>query len=138
MSLVKCPAPGCDYSGSKQAVKGHWGGKQDEDHAGKWHEAHEAYQEAREQTADDEQEDPSDGPEEAQAEPQARAGASTGDAGNGSNPAFDGPSPDTSNSGSSDNVDLPCGHESYDPSETPDPPFKVTCEECGTSWRVTP
>lgn len=42
--------------------------------------------------------------------------------------------PDTStNSG----VELPCGHESYDPSEAPDPPFKTSCDQCGGSWRVS-
>lgn len=45
----KCPAETCDDTfASKAAVKGHWGGKQDEDHRGPWHEADEAYREATE------------------------------------------------------------------------------------------
>jgi len=36
----------------------------------------------------------------------------------------------------SENVELPCGHEHYDPSEAPSKPFKIECEQCGNSWRV--
>lgn len=58
-------------------------------------------------------------------------------ASDGSNPAFDGPSPDTSTSAASGSVELPCGDESYDPADAPNPPFKVSCGACGKSWRVT-
>jgi hypothetical protein len=41
------------------------------------------------------------------------------------------PKPDTS-----DQVELPCSCDSYDPSDAPDPPYKITCPDCGQSWRV--
>ncbi len=43
------------------------------------------------------------------------------------------PEPDTPNQ-----VELPCGCESYEPTEAPERPFAVTCSTCGTSYRVTP
>lgn len=46
--MPDCPAPDCDYSApSKEALRGHWGGSQDEQHAGAWHQAWQAYEEAR-------------------------------------------------------------------------------------------
>jgi len=41
--------------------------------------------------------------------------------------------------GSSQNeqVDLPCGHESFSRSDAPEPPFGVSCSECGESWAVS-
>lgn len=34
-------------------------------------------------------------------------------------------------------VEFPCGHDSYDPTEAPDEPFAVTCDECGERYKVT-
>lgn len=45
--MVDCPIGGCNYRGSIEQVKGHWGGMQDGEHQGKFHEAYEAYNEAR-------------------------------------------------------------------------------------------
>lgn len=44
--------------------------------------------------------------------------------------------PEAEDGGGSDD-ELPCGHESIDPAEAPDPPFTVTCDTCGESWTVT-
>jgi hypothetical protein len=35
-------------------------------------------------------------------------------------------------------VELPCGCESYEKSKAPEKPFVVTCETCGTQYKVTP
>lgn len=68
--LKECPIPGCDFRGSIEAVKGHWGGKQDEDHNGKFHEAFQAYNEAK-----GEPQDTQGGPEPAPEQPSGKAGA---------------------------------------------------------------
>jgi hypothetical protein len=35
-----------------------------------------------------------------------------------------------------DEVELPCGHESFDADRAPEPPFNVRCETCGESFGV--
>jgi hypothetical protein len=44
--------------------------------------------------------------------------------------------PESDTESDSEKVDLPCGHESYDPAQAPEPPFSVTCDTCGQSWTV--
>lgn len=118
-TLVDCPAPGCDYSGSKTSVKGHWGGKQDDTHQGPFHEAYEAHNEAR---------------EEAQADARPRSDGGDDDSG----VTF--PEADDADSGGTqstdDTVELPCGHESFNPDDAPPFPFRVECDECGGTWVV--
>jgi len=43
----------------------------------------------------------------------------------------------TSDVNSSNDIELPCGHESFDPDNAPEPPFPVECEVCGETWTVT-
>jgi hypothetical protein len=57
------------------------------------------------------------------------------------NPVFGNVDPDAdpdAGLAADDSVELPCGCESYEPTEAPAPPFAVTCSTCGTSYRVTP
>jgi hypothetical protein len=51
------------------------------------------------------------------------------------NPMMGGPAVETEPKGS-EAVELPCGHESYNPVEAPDPPFTVSCSACGQAWVV--
>lgn len=113
--MVECPADGCSYEGVKSSVLGHYSGKSDDAHPG-------GYARARSLLAD------ADDPADEQAEDSADNQGGGGDPTMGSAD----PSPDQGGS-----RELPCGHESYDPSEAPDPPYRVGCSECGDTWRVT-
>lgn len=73
--LEDCPIPDCDYQGSFESIKGHWGGSQDEDHSGNFHEAYEAYNDARGGTTGDTTEASTEG---SSVDAQARAGDSDG------------------------------------------------------------
>lgn len=44
------------------------------------------------------------------------------------------PNPDSADAGG---VELPCGHESYDPDDAPERPFAVACSQCGQKYKVT-
>jgi hypothetical protein len=86
-----CPADGCEYSGPRSSVLGHYSGKQDDAHAG-------GYERARVLLDDD------SGTETPSQTTQTTSG---------SNPVHDHPPAETSGSGQSggENVDCPhCGH----------------------------
>lgn len=118
-----CPAEGCDYVGaSKEAAKGHWGGKQDDVHSGAWHAAYADAQEADEGNGDGP--DPASGSE------------GSGDPSQG-DPTMGSRDPDGDEDDQEDVHDLPCGHESFDAAEAPDPPFVVQCDSCSGTWEVT-
>lgn len=108
-----CPAPGCPEQGTRAELSGHWGGKSDDAHSGSFREAFDS-----ESASDGASAGPSESPD-----PEGdRSG----------NPTFG----DADPSGDPDEIDLPCGHDSYDPSEAPDPPFRAECEQCGDGWTV--
>lgn len=121
MNTYTCPAEGCDYEGAKKSVGAHYSGKQDDDHEGGYLRAQELLEDA----------DPSG---EVTVDESPKPDDSTHDpAGDdpvmGSGPSFE--EEDT------DVEELPCGHETFDPSEAPEPPFRVSCGECGEGWTVT-
>jgi len=53
------------------------------------------------------------------------------------NPVFGDIDPDTDPEPETESVELPCGCDSFDPSEAPQAPYKITCPDCGQSWKVT-
>lgn len=115
--LKRCPADGCDFRGGEEQITGHWGGKQGGVHEGPFP-GLEGDGGAPE--ASDPDPDPDSTPE---------AGASDAN-----NPTMPSGSPATS---ATDAVELPCGHDSYDPAEAPEPPFNVRCGTCGERYGVT-
>jgi len=123
---VTCPAEGCEYSGAKSSVLGHYSGMRDDAHTGGYRRAKEIIDETagEGEFIDEEESEDVDEPEP----------DSTTDTQGGSDPIMGGG--DTSDVGSSEDIDLPCGHESYDPGEAPDPPFGIECSTCGESWTV--
>lgn len=119
---MDCPAPGCDYQSPKEeAVKGHWGGRQDEDHTGAYHKAREAYDES------------------SQGQTRARESGESGS--DGDTVEFpespDGGDTDPPDAPADGETELPCGHESFDEDSAPAYPFTVTCDTCGNSWTVS-
>lgn len=121
---VTCPADGCDYSGVPKSVLGHYSGKRDGAHEG-------GYERGRQRLGLD---DDGDSREEVSRSPEDGGGGSGGGGGGGGNPTFGDADPD---SGSDDTEhDLPCGHESFDETEAPEPPFRVECSQCGDDWVV--
>jgi hypothetical protein len=140
MTGMDCPAPDCDYTGaSEEAVRGHWGGSQDEQHSGKYHQAREAYDSATAAHAEDSTANESpDEPDEKPAEHGHAHGAeSVSDGGHPKDdvPPADPKEPDT---GGSDGHELPCGHHVVTDDDLPDSPFHVivTCETCGRDYEV--
>jgi len=113
---VTCPADGCDYSGVQTSVLGHYSGRQDDAHSG-------GYQHAKTLLADGETSTNT-----------AETDSSDGGSGN---PVFGSADPDSSSKSEPEQVGLPCGCESYDPAEAPPKPFKVTCSQCGETYRVS-
>jgi hypothetical protein len=111
--LVECPADGCDYEGLRDSVLGHYSGKPDDAHRG-------GYARARSLLADESTDSTDTDNETPDSE---------------SNPVMGSADPNPSPSGD-DREELPCGHESYDPTEAPDPPYRVGCDECGDTWEV--
>jgi len=105
---VTCPAEGCDYTGVQSSVLGHYSGTQDDAHAG----GYKTGRDLLESTDTNESENPVFGDSDPDADPE--------------------PNVETS-----DKLELPCGCDSYDVSDAPDPPYKITCPDCGQSWRVT-
>lgn len=133
---IACPVDGCDYSAqTKESVIAHMQGKRDEAHKGI------GYEKARimiEQSGQGGGEAPAD-PARAKASPSTGTDQSTpqgelefpdSGGGQGGQQGSDG------STGSAEET-LPCGHETFDPSKAPDPPFTVTCDECGGAWTVT-
>lgn len=56
------------------------------------------------------------------------------------NPVMGSADPDADPDGESADaggVELPCGHESYDPDDAPEKPFAVACGQCSAKFRVT-
>jgi hypothetical protein len=112
---VTCPADGCDYEGFRSSVLGHYSGRQDDAHAGGYQKAKtllDGGDTATETTETDDSADTSSSPVMGDADPQETAQSDT------------------------NGVELPCGHEAYDPAEAPEPPFAVSCSECGKAWEV--
>lgn len=102
-----CPADGCGYRGDEEQLTGHWGGS-DGPHEGPFPGL---------ERAPDPDPEPDPEPERAPADadnPTMPAGSSTRT--------------------TTDGVELPCGHETFDPSRAPEPPFNVICETCGESY----
>jgi len=126
--MVECPADGCSYSGVKSSVLGHYSGKQDDAHAG-------GYQDAKQML---------DGVEDGTAGAQAGGSADTSadtdtredTSESGDNPIVGNGTPDSTDYVPDGKVELPCGHEYFEKSEAPDPPFAVTCGECGQTVRI--
>jgi hypothetical protein len=121
--MISCPADGCDYSGLRESVLGHYSGKQDSAHQGGYQKAKTMLEgdtdatETTESTDTDTDDTPDD--------TNTRDSPVMGDA-----------NPEQAAQSSSDGVELPCGHESYDPGEAPSAPFAVSCSECGKAWEV--
>jgi len=124
---VTCPAEGCDESGLPESVAGHAQGKRDDAHSGLTYTGVLA-EVGTEQPAESTDEPDTDEQSEADSEAEhGQTGLSFPE-----NPDAD----DDRGEQASDMVDLPCGHESYNEAEAPDPPFGVSCESCGKSWVV--
>lgn len=114
--MYDCPASGCTASfPSELAAKGHWGGKQDDEHSGNWHEAHEAYQEAQAST-----EGGSDGAQ------------------SGGNPLKEGPESDTSSSGDDGPSCPECGEPAGMSEDDLEAGEIYVCSDCGTHLRWEP
>jgi hypothetical protein len=120
---VTCPADGCDYDGFRSRVLGHYSGSQDDAHSG-------GYQVAKDRL--NEQDDSTYGSASEASETDTDASQSNP----GGSPVMGDADPDAAAEPASKDVELPCGHESYDPGEAPDPPFAVSCSECGKAWEV--
>jgi len=111
--IIECPAPDCTFEGNKHALRGHWGGTNDEKHSGSITALLQERESDTEATESDES--PSGG-----------------------NPAMGGPTPESQAVGSgpdpvstdSEGTELPCGCESVDISDK-EPPFRVKCGVCG-------
>jgi len=123
---MNCPVDGCDYENpNEKALKGHWGGMRDEAHSGAWHKAM-AEAEGSDSPARAGATETDESPPEGDTDTNPTFGSAEVETGTETEPA------DTS-----EEVDLPCGHESFAPAEAPEPPFRVSCEECGEAWNVT-
>jgi len=123
---VTCPADGCEYSGAKSSVLGHYSGTRDDAHAGGYRKAKEIVEN---NSGDGEfiEEESSENPSENEYDTDETTPV-------GKDPVMgDG---NTGNVGSSDDIKLPCGHESYSPDDAPQPPFGIECSTCGESWTV--
>jgi len=130
MTNYTCPAGNCGTTWeSKEAVKGHWGGMQDESHTGAFHKAWEAFQ--KERNGDKPDTNELDGEDE---EPDEDPSENEPDASVGKDPVKG--SGNTNDVESQSDVSLPCGHETFDPDEAPEPPYQVGCETCGETWTV--
>jgi hypothetical protein len=46
------------------------------------------------------------------------------------------PDGDTDSDSGANSVALPCGCETIDPADAPEPPYQVTCGTCGTTYKV--
>lgn len=134
---IECPIDECDYSAqSIDSVIAHMQGKRDPPHKGIGYEKARIMIEQSGQGGEEAPDDPapaheapaSSGTDESQ--PEGELEFPDSGSGQGGNQGSE-----TSNGGGSE--PLPCGHESFDPSEAPAPPFTVTCEECGGAWTVT-
>jgi len=126
-TAVTCPANGCEYSGAKSSVLGHYSGMRDDAHAGGYRRAKEIVEE---NSGDGEfiEDEPDGGGGQG-----AEEGGSPGE----EDPIMGDGSTSQQTDGSTHREDLPCGHESFNPSEAPEPPFDVECNTCGESWTVT-
>lgn len=114
---ITCPAEGCDYTGPKSSVLGHYSGKRDDDHPG-------GYERAK--TLLDDDVETAETPTETTTETTSNSDPTMGNA-----------NPDEyDEADESDDVELPCGHESFDPEDVEkSPPYIVSCDTCGESWR---
>jgi hypothetical protein len=114
--LKRCPADGCDFQGAEEQITGHWGGKQEGVHEGPF-----PGLEGDDGTSEASDPDP---------DPEPEPGSAGAD-----NPTMPSGSPATA--ATTDAVELPCGHDSYDPRDAPEPPFNVRCATCGERYGVT-
>lgn len=123
MTKVNCPVDGCDYGPRPvKSVASHYSGKKDDAHSG-------GYEKAMSMLESDGGSKPdTDGTDGQTGSPNQDDGPTFPEASSGDNGGTDTSEAPT---------DLPCGHESFDPSEAPDPPFRVQCDTCGASWTVT-
>jgi len=117
MKEYDCPADGCDYSGHREKVLGHYSGKQDEAHSGGYHDAKQMLSDSADGGIDN---TPDDSPAEGS-----------------QNPIVDGGQPSSPEPSSEDEVELPCGHESFSEEDAPEPPFEATCETCDEDFGVS-
>lgn len=120
--LKQCPVEGCDFSGSISQVQGHFGKTKDAGHGGSFPGAEDA------------------GPEPTQLNPNQHmtdTDTSTTTTTTTTNPTMPTGDPtDTGTDTAGKGETLPCGHESINPNDAPEPPFNVTCETCGESYGV--
>jgi len=133
---VTCPADGCEYSGAKSSVLGHYSGMQDANHQGGYRKAKEIVEKNSgdgEFIEDDEPDGSNDKDELPTGGPSTKHAPDPDNSG-GKDPVMG--SGETGNVESSDDVELPCGHESFNEDEAPDPPFGIECSTCGESWTV--
>ena len=121
---ITCPAEGCDYSNVAESVAGHAQAKRDAPHKGI------SYRNVMDEHS-------GNGSESRQSSTSGSSPSSTST--NGDNPTVgsgDSGGGTQADTGGSDAVELPCGHESFDPAEAPDTPFVIGCETCGETWQV--
>lgn len=129
-----CPAEGCEYSGTENSVAAHYSGtRKQPDHAG-------GYEKAKQRmgsgTSKKEAETESGTAESSDGGNDGDTDSSTSETG--SHPTFgDGTGGSDSGSSEPEEVDLPCGCESFDKSNCPEPPFWVSCDTCGKAYKVT-
>ena len=126
-TTVTCPADGCEYSGVPKSVAAHYSGSQNDVHKG-------GYQVAIQKLeAMDSSTDTTD--------TESDTGSVSQSSGSGDGLGI--PSTESAQEPSqepeteTDMHDLPCGHESFDLADAPEPPFAVSCDTCGKSWGVT-
>jgi len=136
--MVSCPVDGCDYKGSIKQVKGHWGGSQDDAHSGAFHKAFNGEGKQYNNGMGHKAVGPNDTAVNADNTSSTTSSTTAQQSGAGANPTMpDGDGSPEPNQSNTEKVDLPCGHDSYDPSEAPEKPFRITCTDCKQTWRVS-
>lgn len=100
MKKVSCPVDGCNYSGPRSSVVGHYSGKQDDDHSGGYYHAQEVV--------------PGDPPEDFDGnQSQTMSDDPKDDDSTEDNPAFDGPDADPPDG----QVCTDCGNQLLEPGD---------------------
>jgi len=124
---VTCPL--CDeYTGEKESVATHMFVKGDETHTGVNYQKAVTLIETNTDAEPVEEDEPDEDPSDNQYDTDETTPV-------GKDPVMgDG---NTGNVGTSDDIELPCGHESFNPDNAPEPPFPVECEVCGETWTIT-
>lgn len=105
--MIACPVDGCDYTGLRKSVLGHYSGKRDE--------AHKGGREKAKMLLDDSGQDsePEHSPEQSPAESSDSGGESQPSEQSGSNPAMDSPPVQERTRDESEPVCPDCGSDEY-------------------------